>query len=151
MFITLFNQDIEIWKLLMSFGILLIGAEIFIPGFIALPIGLALIITAAFTPLFSSVSPVLMLLAVNLLIMLFIFQWILKKKFSTDELASNADALIGKEAIAVTKISHIPGQAKVFAEIWTAITENNDLIAEGEKVVICRIDGNKLVVTKLIV
>lgn len=150
MLFNLFGHDVEVWKALMTLGILLVAAEIFIPSFIALPIGLALMVTAAFTPLLSSISAVLLLLAINLIVMLFVFQWILKKKLSSPDLPSNADALINKEATALSEISSTPGQAKVFSEVWTAVSENSEVISAGAKVLITRTDGNKLIVRKKI-
>lgn len=60
---------------------------------------------------------------------------------------SNADRLIGKEAIVIKKI--VPdemGTVKILGDTWKAIS--NDEIAIGEKTIVEKIDGVKLVVKK---
>ncbi|MDR2830739.1 MAG: NfeD family protein [Methanobrevibacter sp.] len=60
---------------------------------------------------------------------------------------SNADRLIGEEAIVIKKI--VPdemGTVKILGDTWRAIS--NEKIAIGEKVTVEKIDGVKLVVKK---
>lgn len=60
---------------------------------------------------------------------------------------SNSDRLIGEEAIVIKKI--IPdemGTVKILGDTWKAIA--NEEITIGEKVVVERIDGVKLIVNK---
>lgn len=64
---------------------------------------------------------------------------------------TNADSLIGKTAIVTEDISNLDskGQVQVQGQIWTArSTEEEIKIQTGEKVVIEKISGVKLIVRK---
>ena len=64
---------------------------------------------------------------------------------------TNADSLIGKTAIVTEDISNLDstGQVQVQGQIWTArSTEEEIKIKAGEKVVIEKISGVKLIVRK---
>ena len=65
---------------------------------------------------------------------------------------TNADRVIGKEAIVTEEINTIEGtgRVKAFGQDWAACPEPlTDTFVEGELVRILRIDGVKLVVSKL--
>ena len=72
------------------------------------------------------------------------------KKFSKqkDDVSTNAYSIIGKEALVVEDIDTIngKGQIKVGGEIWSAKSENNQIIEKGKKVEIISIDGVKVIV-----
>ena len=73
----------------------------------------------------------------------------LVKKFSTSKIQStNADRCIGETAVVVEEIDNVnaKGQVKVNGNIWTARSENDEVIAEGEKVTVLKIEGVKLIV-----
>ncbi|MBQ5995123.1 MAG: NfeD family protein [Clostridia bacterium] len=73
----------------------------------------------------------------------------LVKKFTKGKIQStNADRCIGQTAIVIKEInnSEASGQVKVGGNIWSAQSENGELIAEGEKVSVIKIEGVKLIV-----
>jgi membrane protein implicated in regulation of membrane protease activity len=73
----------------------------------------------------------------------------LVKKFSTSKIQStNADRCIGETAVVVEEIDNVnaKGQVKVNGNIWTARSETDEVIAEGEKVTVLKIEGVKLIV-----
>ena len=75
----------------------------------------------------------------------------LVKKFSSGKIQkTNADRCIGDTAVVTETIDNIQakGQVKVNGNIWSARSENDDIIAEGEKVTVIKIDGVKLIVRK---
>ncbi|MDO4847410.1 MAG: NfeD family protein [Clostridiaceae bacterium] len=75
----------------------------------------------------------------------------LVKKFSTSKIQkTNADRCIGDTAIVTEEINNLEakGQVKVDGNIWTARSENNDIIPAGEKVTVMKIEGVKLIVKK---
>lgn len=62
---------------------------------------------------------------------------------------TNVDAYVGKTALVTSKITEIEaGLVKFEGLIWTAISSES--IPEGSKVRILAIEGNKLIVTKII-
>ena len=73
----------------------------------------------------------------------------LVKKFSASKIQStNADRCIGETAVVVEAIDNVnaKGQVKVNGNIWSARSENDEVIAEGEKVTVLKIEGVKLIV-----
>lgn len=73
----------------------------------------------------------------------------LVKKFSTSKIQStNADRCIGETAVVVEEIDNVnaKGQVKVNGNVWTARSENDEIIAEGTKVTVLKIEGVKLIV-----
>ena len=69
------------------------------------------------------------------------------KFFSTNDVLSNVDALVGQQGQVVKPISPLePGQVKLNGEIWTAISEEDIKISSPVEVV--RIEGVKLIVKK---
>ncbi len=61
---------------------------------------------------------------------------------------TNAFSIIGKKALVIKEInSHSVGQIKINGEVWSAISENDDVISEGSEVEIVQINGVKAIVT----
>ena len=73
------------------------------------------------------------------------------KKFTkdTEDVHTNAYSIIGKEGIVISDINPITGegQIKVESEIWSAKTEDSQVIPKGTLVTITAIDGVKAVVS----
>jgi hypothetical protein len=68
-------------------------------------------------------------------------------KFNVGLTRTNVDALIGKEAIAKTDIDPLDGGVtKLFGELWLSRTADENIIKEGSKVRVIRIEGVSLVV-----
>ncbi|NLU52443.1 MAG: NfeD family protein [Clostridiaceae bacterium] len=60
---------------------------------------------------------------------------------------TNADALIGGRGVVIMDITeHSTGQVKVRGQIWTAVSRTGQPILKDTEVVICGIEGVKLIV-----
>jgi len=73
-----------------------------------------------------------------------------KKYVNSKVQATNADVVIGKEAVVFEDIDNIRGTGAVNAEgkQWTARSEDDTVIKAGEIVSVLRIEGVKLIVRK---
>ena len=73
------------------------------------------------------------------------------EKLKTGSEKTNVDALIGQRAVAVSEIpAYGIGQVRVGGQVWSAISENENIeIAEGKQVRIHRVEGVKLVVVPI--
>ena len=73
------------------------------------------------------------------------------KKVEPKVVPTNVYTIIGKKAIVTTAIDNVKGQGqvKVDGDIWSAKTENDEIIPEGESVEIVKIDGVKTIVKKI--
>ena len=67
----------------------------------------------------------------------------------TPLIETNSAALPGKDAKALTEVTHLKGRVKIGGEVWTARTDADAaVIAEGDTVTVVRIHGATAVVAK---
>ncbi len=89
-------------------------------------------------------------LAVSLLLLIFV-KPLTKKFLSVKRVATNADSVIGEEAIVTEPICNIEarGQVKVKGQVWTARSLDKDTTYEvGEILHVVAIEGVKLICKK---
>ncbi len=67
-----------------------------------------------------------------------------------DYVPTNADRLIGEEAVVTEKIDNLTatGTVKINGQIWNARSQNGEEISVGETVRVTEISGAKLIVAK---
>lgn len=129
-------------------GIFFIG-EIFTAGFLIFWLGVAALITMLLSFITSNIiiQTAVFVISSGLFLFLtkpFVDKYITKNK---DSIATNAFSLIGKTGIVTKEMNSTSfGQVKVGEEIWTAISENANPIAESSEIEVVKIDGVKLVV-----
>lgn len=84
------------------------------------------------------------------IIALLVTRPIVKKKINTQMQPTNADRCIGKDATVLENIDNInaTGQVKVAGQIWSARSENDEIIEKDSIVTVQKIDGVKLIVSK---
>ncbi len=73
-----------------------------------------------------------------------------RKFLNTNREPTNADRIIGAEAVVVETIDNLQqtGEIKVFGQIWTARSTDNEVIEKGVLVKIVEIRGVKAIVEK---
>lgn len=85
------------------------------------------------------------------LALLFLFRKLVMKKLDNATIATNADAILGKDYMLLTAIGfNEPGTIKVNDVIWNAVAKEEGIaIPEGTLVRIVDIKGNKYVVEEV--
>ena len=75
---------------------------------------------------------------------------IIKKYLKAGRVKTNAEELVGMNALVIETINNInaEGKVKVKGQIWTARSNSNELISRDEIVKVIRIEGVKLIVEK---
>lgn len=75
---------------------------------------------------------------------------LVKKYINGKVIPTNADAVIGEECRVTETIDNIAAKGAVYVggKTWTARSDNDEIIEEGELVTALRIEGVKLIVTK---
>ena len=82
--------------------------------------------------------------------LIFLTKPLLNKYVNKDEaIPTNTNSLIGKKAKVIKEINDNIGQVKVEGEVWSAISNDDSNIEDGNDAIILGIDGVKLVVAKL--
>ncbi len=128
-------------------GIFFIG-EIFTLGFLIFWFGIGALF-AMITSLFTTniiIQTTVFLISSSILI--FATKPLVKKFADVKKTNTNAFSIIGKKAIVIKEINSINslGQIKLNGEVWSAETENNEIIKEGSEVEILKINGVKAIV-----
>ena len=136
------------WMIWVAVGVICIIIEIFTPGFLFMSFGIGAIITGLFEWLFTVGVPYQILIFAIVTFVVFLFMHKISKKIiSEDSEPSNIDALIGKRG---TVTREIPvdgrGYVKIGGEEWSAVCQDNSLLREGKKVIVNKVEGNKLIV-----
>ena len=75
----------------------------------------------------------------------------LAKRFLTPGYsATNADRVIGQEAVVTLEINNLlgQGQVKIAGQSWTARSQDEEIISAGETVKVLRIEGVKVFVAR---
>ena len=81
-------------------------------------------------------------------IMIIVSRPLYRKFIKTKLVPTNSDRVIGETAVVTESIDNIQakGSVKVQGQLWTARSENGEIIPEGSHVTVIRIEGVKLIV-----
>jgi membrane protein implicated in regulation of membrane protease activity len=144
-----FLQNIPTWQLFSVIGVLLSVAEIFIPGFIVLPIGIGFLISAPIVFFVSSsLIQYLVLAAVEFLMLFLLLKY--RPRGSRPTVYSNAEGMIGQECEVIEAVTTKKlGYVKLYGDRWQASSYNLQGFQVGEKAIIAKIVGNKVQIEKL--
>ena len=85
------------------------------------------------------------------LVLMLCFRKLVMKKLNKGTVRTNEETVIGKEVVLLSAIGfNNPGSIKVNGVVWTAVAEDeNASIAEGTRVIVERIEGNKYIVKEI--
>jgi len=139
-------ENLATWQIFGAIGVMLALSEIFVSGFITLPIGLGFLLTAVFSIFIHEWSILLAILAVFQVVIFLVFQKYLKLYPAKTRAYTNAEGMVGAECIVTEPISPAqPGYVKLYGDLWQAKTFGRAL-AVGERATITKIEGNKVFV-----
>lgn len=136
----------EAWQALAAVGLLLAVGEIFVSGFVLLPMGVGCLLAAPFAYWVDSlIAQGLFLAFVQALVFVALRKWGPTGRSAAPQ--NNAQGMIGKECVVTASIAkHSPGQVKLHGDEWTAIPRAGETFEKGTWVQIVGLDGNKVVV-----
>ena len=140
---------LETWQAYVIIAVCLMIAEIFVPSLILLPIGIGVLISAAFAPFIESNAILYLVTAAWVGVVFVVFKRVFDPKDSP-RLDTAVDAMIGKQVIVTKKVSAShAGEVKLYGDIWNALSAENDVeFEENESAVISKVEGNKVFLTK---
>ncbi|PLX18108.1 MAG: hypothetical protein C0601_05445 [Candidatus Muiribacterium halophilum] len=145
--------ELDIWIYWVVSGVMLMIAEIFTPGFVLALFGVAAIIAgivAKFMP--DAMTTQIGVFAASTFVLFVFVRKLLYGYFEKDakQILTNADALVGKTGKVKSKVSvDSHGEVKVGGESWYAVPDMDEvIIEEGEKIVVLKVEGSKLIVKK---
>lgn len=118
-------MDPQYWWLIA--GILLFLIEIFTPGFFAASLGIGAFFASAAAFLGWSIEIQLLIFSLISVISIFVFRPLIKKYFyTTADVPTNADALIGKQGLVVQAVdeNNTQGRVAIDGDEWQYIMAN---------------------------
>jgi membrane protein implicated in regulation of membrane protease activity len=128
-------------------GIALIAAEVLSGDFFLLMVGVGAL-CGAVTDFISgnTIIATVVFAVVSIGLVTFARPW-LKRRMHGDLIHTNADALIGRKAVAVSAIDQNGGQVKLDGDVWSARAfDDKNEISPGDEVTIVEIAGATAVV-----
>ena len=144
---TWFENPYVLWGVLFVFFLIAEAATVQVVSIWFAAGALSALIASLF-----KASPVIQLVVfIVVSVICLIFTRPLVKKFTKGKVQStNADRFIGQTAVVIKEINNdeARGQVKVGGNVWSAMSENGEIIAEDEKVTVIKIEGVKLIVSK---
>lgn len=122
--------------------------EILTPQLVSLWFCVAALISMASAALGAQLWLQVSVFVVSSVVLVLITRPLYKKFIKPSVVATNTDALIGQTAIVTRTVDNdsCVGLAKVWGQVWSAVSENGDIIPEGTKVTIKGISGVRLIV-----
>lgn len=138
------------WQLYLIIGIVLLGLEAFTPTFFLFPLGGAALGTALLAP-FVSFTWQLVIFSIIATFLYFISFKYVRPQFKKKRYLTGADSLIGQTAQALADIGEdSKGFIKIYADEWTALpSRQGGFIPKGSKVIVDRVSGNKVYVSRV--
>lgn len=124
-------------------------AEIFTAGFLVFWLGVAALIAMISSFITSNIIIQTAIFVIFSVILLFATRPFVNKFVNTKTIPTNAFSIIGKTALVVQEINPIKetGQIKINGEVWSAISENGQIIPKDSEVKITSISGVKSIVS----
>lgn len=134
----------QVWLIIA--GLFFIG-EMITVGFLIFWFGVGALITMIVSFFTSNIVIQTAVFVISSTILLLVTKPFVKKFVDVKPTITNAFSIIGKKALVIKEInSHSVGQIKINGEVWSAETENDEIIPEGSEVEILQINGVKAIV-----
>ncbi len=133
-------------------GIVLLIAEVFIPGFAVAALGIAGIVTGIVALYGVGVNGQLIVFAVTSLLVFISIRPLVLRYMDRhgNHVRTNAEALVGRMAIVSERIdpeAHT-GRVDVLGDNWRAIAVDHEVSEPGQSVEVVRVEGTKLYVKR---
>ena len=135
----------QVWLLIA--GLFFIG-EIATVGFLIFWFGVGALIAMIVSLFTSNIIIQTTIFIISSTILIFATKPFIKKFADVKKTNTNVYSIIGKKALVIKTIDpiHSVGQIKLNGEVWTAESENNEIIEEGLEVEVKEIKGVKAIV-----
>lgn len=135
----------QVWLIIA--GLFFVG-EIATVGFLIFWFGIGALIAMIVSFFTSNIIIQTTIFVISSTILIFATKPFVKKFADVKKTNTNVYSIIGKKALLIKTIDpiHSVGQIKINGEVWTAESENNQVIDEGSEVEILEIKGVKAIV-----
>lgn len=138
----------QIWLIIA--GVFFVG-EMLTVGFLIFWLGIGALIAMVVSLFTSNVIVQTTVFVISSTILIFATKPFVKKFVDVKATNTNAFSIIGKKAVVIKAIDsvHSTGQIKMNGEVWSAESENDEIIPEGSEVEVLNIKGVKAIVKEI--
>lgn len=137
----------EAWMIWFAVGIICVIIEIFTPGFLFMSFGIGAMLTGLFALLVDNLPWQIFFFACATLILFIFLRKLSNKVLSRESEMTNFQALVGKKGTVVEAIPEDgKGYVRIDSEEWSAVSEAESSLAVGQKIVVEKVEGNKVIV-----
>ena len=135
----------QVWLIIA--GLFFIG-EIATVGFLIFWFGIGALIAMVVSLFTSNIIIQTTVFVISSTILIFATKPFVKKFADVKKTNTNVYSIIGKKALVIKDIDpiHSSGQIKLNGEVWSAETENDEIIKKGSEVEVLKINGVKAIV-----
>jgi membrane protein implicated in regulation of membrane protease activity len=134
------------WQLFLAIGVVLAVLEIFVPGFVLMPIGVAFAATAPVAAFTASLPLQLAALTIAL-VSVFLAARRFAPELGKPAVYTGVEGMVGCECEVVETISASqPGYVRLYGDRWQARTYSLEPLPVGARAVIVKLEGNKVLV-----
>ena len=147
------NMEFSPWHIWLVLALLLFIIEIFVPTFIAACIGFGCVIAGIWAYIGMNVEVQLLVFSITILIAFFGARPFLLNYAhrNSHQIRTNVDALVGKHGRVLSTIDNEKneGRVSVEGEDWRGISFTNDIIEEGARIEVVKVNSTILTVKPL--
>ncbi|MBN2804994.1 MAG: NfeD family protein [Deltaproteobacteria bacterium] len=145
-----FGLQVEMWQIYTVIAVIMMISEIAVPGFVLFPIGVGILATAPLSIFVTNITAQMIIMALAITFSLVLFRKFIPLNNNKVQLKTNVDHMIGKTGIVQDDVNNDldKGYVKLYGDSWRAVSADGKVIMKGSKVVIERLDGNKVIVRK---
>ena len=141
-------MEFQIWWIWMALAALFIVGEIFTQGFFLLWFGIGAAVAGVLAILGLGVGWQLGAFVVVSGVLFVVTRRLAEKISKKQPPGIGADRFVGLEGVVLEEIDNVKntGQVRVQKDEWWADSETGEIIPEGERIVVTRLDGTHMVV-----
>lgn len=141
------------WWMWFALAVLLLVVELVTTQFVSIWFSAAALVTGIVVAIFNDmpfVWQIVMFVALSVVALVATKPLVKKLTAKTKGTETNINLNIGKSAMVVEKIDNIKetGAIKINGLVWTARSDDDSIIEEGETVIFKQVSGNKAIVSK---
>lgn len=136
------------WQFWLILSGIFFVAEMITVGFLIFWLGIGALIAMVVSLFTSNLIIQTSVFVITSTILIFATKPFVRKFLDVKSTNTNAYSIIGKKALVIKEINPInsTGQIKINGEVWSAESENNEVIPQGSEVEILKINGVKTIV-----
>jgi membrane protein implicated in regulation of membrane protease activity len=143
------GETVEPYLFWLILGVIFVVGEIFTPSFFLFWFGIGAFVASAVSVSFGTLAQIMVFILVSGLLVI-LTRPLTKKLTKQEPRKIHIDEIIGQIATVIETIDNKQGKGlvKINGDLWRAYSKDEQVINEGEKVKIIKVEGSHVIVEK---